>query len=65
MFKTPLQDLMKDLIYEKLELNEHFDKVENETKMFLQYENTEPNNYCIIKADDYEEILDKTRRSSP
>ena len=33
--------------------------------MFLEYENTEPNNYCIIKVDDYEEILNKTRRSSP
>ena len=51
--------------YENLELNEHFEKVENKTKMFLQYENTEPNNYCIIKLDDYEEILNKRRRSSP
>ena len=33
--------------------------------MFLQYKNTEPNNYCIIKVDDYEEILNKTRRSNP
>ena len=33
--------------------------------MFLEYENTEPNNYCIIKVDDYEETLNKTRRSSP
>ena len=56
---------MKDHLYENLELNEHFEKVENEKKMFLKYENTEPNNYCIIKVDDYEEILNKTRRSSP
>ena len=40
-------------------------KVENETKTFLQYENIEPNNYCIIQVDDYDEILHKTRRSSP
>ena len=40
-------------------------KIENETKLFLKYENSEPNNYCIIKVDDYEEILLKTRRSSP
>ena len=65
MFKTLLQDTMKDHIYENLELNEHFEKVETETKIFLQYENTEPNNYCIIKVEDYEENLNKTRRSSP
>ena len=65
IFKTLLQDTMKDHIYENLELNEHFEKVKNETKMFLQYKNTEPNNYCIKKKDDYEEILNKTRRSSP
>ena len=56
---------MKDHTYENLELNEHFEKVENETKMFLKYKNTEPHNYCIIKVDNYEEILIKTRRSSP
>ena len=56
---------MKDHTYENLELNEHFEKVENEPKMFLKYENTEPNNYCIIKVDDYEEILNKRRLSSP
>ena len=33
--------------------------------MFLRYKNTERNNYCIIKVDDYEESLNKTRRSSP
>ena len=64
IFKTLLQDTMKDHTYENLELNENFEKVENETKMFLKYEN-EPNNYCIIKVDDYEENLNKTRRSSP
>ena len=31
---------MKDHTYENLELNEHFEKVENETKMFLHYEKT-------------------------
>ena len=56
---------MKDHTYKNLELNEHFEKVEIETKMFLQYENTEPNNYCIIKIDDFEDIFNKTRRSSP
>ena len=65
IFKTLLQDTMKDHTYKNLELNEHFEKVENKTKMFLQYKNTEPNNYCIIKVDDYEDILNKTRRSSP
>ena len=65
IFKSLLHVTMKDHISENLELNEHFKKVENETKMFLQYKNTEPNNYCIIKVDDYEEILNKTRRSSP
>ena len=40
-----LQDTMKDHIYENLELNEHLEKVKNETKMFLQYKKTEPNNY--------------------
>ena len=63
-FKILLQDTMKDHTYENLELNEYFEKVEKETKMFLKYENFEPNNYCILKADDYEEILNKTRRSS-
>ena len=65
IFKTLLQDTMKDHTYDNLELNEHFEKVENETKMFLKFENTEPNNYCIIKVDDYEEVLNKIRRSSP
>ena len=65
IFKTLLHDSMKDHTYEILELDEHFEKVENETKMFLKYENTEPNKYCIIKVDDNEEILNKTRRSSP
>ena len=65
IFKTLLQDTMKDHIYENLELNENFEKVENETKMSLQYENIEPNNYCIIKVEDYDEILNKTRKSSP
>ena len=63
IFKTLLQDTMKHHTYENLKLNEHFEKVENETKMFLKYKNTEPNNYCIIKVDNYE-ILNKTRRSS-
>ena len=36
ILKTPLQDTMKDHIHENLELNEHFEKVENETKTFLQ-----------------------------
>ena len=53
------------IIYTKLDLNEHFEKVENETKTFIQCENIEPNNYCIIKVDDYDEIVNKTRRSSP
>ena len=53
------------IIYTKLDLNEHFEKVENETKTFLQCENIEPNNYCIIKVDDYDEIVNKTRRSCP
>ena len=57
MFKTLLQDTMKDHLCENLELNEHFEKVKNATKMFLQYKNTKPTNYCIIKADDYEQIL--------
>ena len=35
IFKTLLQDAMKDHTYENLELNEHLEKVENETKMFL------------------------------
>ena len=48
-----------------MDLNEHFEKVGNETKTFLQNENIEPNNYCIIQVDDYDEILYKTRRSSP
>ena len=65
IFKTLLQDTMKDHIYKNLDLNEHFEKVENETKTFVQYKNIEPNNYCIIKVDDYDEILNKTRRSSP
>ena len=65
IFKTLLQDTMKDHIYQKLDLNEHFENVENETKTFLQYKNIEPNNYCIIKVDDYNEILNKTRRSCP
>ena len=56
---------MKDHIYENLDLNEHFEKVENETKTFLQYKKIETNNYSIIKADDYNEVLIKTRRSSP
>ena len=64
IFKTLLQDTMKDHINENLELNEHFEKVENETKLFLQYNNTEPTNCCSIKIDDYEEILNKTSRSS-
>ena len=63
IFKTLLQATMKDHIYENLDLNEHFEKVENETKTFLQYESVEPNNYCIIKVDDYDEILNKTRSS--
>ena len=62
IFKTLLQDTMKDHIYENLHLNEHFEKVENETKTFLQYENFETNNYCIIKVINYDEILNKTRR---
>ena len=33
--------------------------------MILQYKNIEPNNYCIIKDDDYDKILNKTRRSGP
>ena len=33
--------------------------------MFLQYENIEPNNYCVTKVDQYDEILNKTSRSSP
>ena len=65
IFKILLQDTMKDHIYENLELNEPFEKVENETKLFLQYKNTELNNYCIIKVCDYEEVLNKTRRSNP
>ena len=56
---------MRDHTYKNLELNEHFEEIENETKMFLKYKNTEPNNYCIIKVDYYEEILNKTRKSSP
>ena len=40
VFKTILQDTMKDHTYKNLELKEHFEKVENETKIFLQYENT-------------------------
>ena len=48
-----------------MELNEHFEKVKNETKMSLQYEKIEPNNSCILKVDDYDEILNKTRKSSP
>ena len=56
---------MKGHMYENLELNEHFEKVENEIKMSLQYRNIEPNNYSIIKVDDYDEIWNKTRRSSP
>ena len=65
IFKTLLQVSMKDPTYENLELNEYVENVENKTKMFLKYENSEPNNYCMIKVDDYEEILNKTRRSSP
>ena len=65
IFKTLQQDTMKDHIYKNLELNEHFEKVENGTKMSLRYKNIEPNNYCIIKVDDYDEILNKTRKSTP
>ena len=36
IFKTLLQDTMKDHTYENLELNEHFEKVENETKNVSQ-----------------------------
>ena len=36
IFKILLPDTMKDHIYENFELNEHFEKVENETRMFLQ-----------------------------
>ena len=36
IFKTLLQDTIKDHTYKNLELNEHFEKVENETKLFLQ-----------------------------
>ena len=56
---------MKDHIYENSDLNEHFEKVENETKTFLQCQNIEPNNYCFIKVDDYAKIVNKTRWSSP
>ena len=56
---------MKDHKYESLELNEHFEKVEKETKKFLQYKNIEPNHYCVIKVDQYYEILNKTSISSP
>ena len=48
-----------------MELNEHFEKDENETKMSLQHKKIDPNNSCIIKVDDYDEILNKTRKSSP
>ena len=34
-------------IYKNLDLNEHFEKVENETKTVLQFENIEPSSYCI------------------
>ena len=63
-FKTLRHDTKKDNIYEILDLNEHLEKFENKTKTFLQCENFEPNNYCIIKSDDYDEIVNKTRRSS-
>ena len=65
IFKTLLQDTMKDHTYENLELNEYFERVKNHTKMFLKNKNSEINYYCIIKVDDYEEVLNKTRRSSP
>ena len=51
---------MKDHIYESLDLNERLEKAENKTKTFIQCENIEPNNYCIIKVDDYDEIVNET-----
>ena len=54
---------MKGHTYENLELNEHIEKIENETKIFLKYKNTEPKHYCIIKVNYYEETLNKTRSS--
>ena len=49
----------------KIGSNEHFEKVENVSKTFLQYENIEPNNYCVIHVHNYDKMLNKTRRSSP
>ena len=60
-----LQETMKSRNYESLELNEHFENFENETKLFLQYENIERTNYCVIKVDQYDEFLNKTSKSSP
>ena len=51
--------------YENLDLNEHFEKVENETNTFLQCKDMKPKTYCIFKVDDYNEILNKKRTSSP
>ena len=53
---------MKNHIYENSDLNEHFEEAKNETKAFLQCDNIEPNNNCIIKVDNYNEIVNKTRR---
>ena len=50
ILKTLLQDTIKGCNYESLKLNENFEKVENETKLFLQYENIERTNYCVIKG---------------
>ena len=58
--QTVLQNTMKDHIYENLDPNEYFEKVENETKTFLQYANIEPKKYCIIQVDNCDEILHKT-----
>ena len=54
--KTLLQDTMKDLKYEILELNEHSEKVEKVTKMFPRNQNIETNIYIVPE---------KTSRSSP
>ena len=56
---------MRDNKYESLELSEHFERVESETKLFLQNEETEHSNHCVIKVDQYAEILNKTSKSSP
>ena len=53
---------MKDHIHKNLDLYEHFEKVENKTKIFLQCKNIEPINYHIIKVDDYDEIVNKTKK---